>query len=80
MPSYIREIFARFLPRAYRRAVEPEEVNDWVDWVLQAQKEYKLSGFDAVKEGIKAVLCSPGFLFIQEPTGDSEQTTTAHRL
>ena len=71
--SYIREIFARFLPRAYRRAVEPEEVDDWVDWVLQAQKDYELSGFDAVKEGIKAVLCSPGFLFIQEPTGEANK-------
>jgi hypothetical protein len=71
--GYIREIFARFLPRAYRRAVEAEEINDWVDWVLQAQKDFKLSGFDAVKEGIKAVLCSPGFLFIQEPTGDANK-------
>ena len=68
--SYIREIFARFLPRAYRRTVEPGDVNDWVEWVLRVQKEYELSGFDAVKEGIKAVLCSPGFLFIQEPTGE----------
>jgi hypothetical protein len=67
--GYLREIFARFLPRAYRRAVEPEEVNDWVDWVLQVQHEYALSGCDAVKEGVKALLCSPGFLFIQEPTG-----------
>jgi hypothetical protein len=70
---YIREIFSRFLPRAYRRSVEPAEIDDWVDWVLQVQKDYKLSGFDAVKEGIKAVLCSPGFLFIQEPTGDANQ-------
>ena len=41
--------------------------------MLQAQKDYKLSGFDAVKEGIKAVLCSPGFLFIQEPTGEANE-------
>ncbi len=66
--GYIREIFARFLPRAYRRAVEPEALNDWLEWVLKAQKDYSLSGVDAVKEGIKAVLCSPAFLMIQEPT------------
>jgi mono/diheme cytochrome c family protein len=79
---YIREIFARFLPRAYRRAVEPEEVDVWVDWVFRAQKNYELSGFDAVKEGIKAVLCSPGFLFIQEPTGaaNKPQTLTDYEL
>ncbi len=80
--SYIREIFARFLPRAYRRTVEPEEVNDWVDWVFRAQKEYELTGLDAVKEGIKAVLCSPGFLFIQEPTGEANkpQSLTDYEL
>jgi hypothetical protein len=80
--SYIREIFARFLPRAYRRAVGSEEVDDWVSWTLQTQKDYKLSGFDAVKEGVKAILCSPGFLFIQEPTGDvnQPQPLTDHEL
>jgi hypothetical protein len=70
---YIGEIFARFLPRAYRRAVLPEEVNDWVLWVLQAQKAYALSGQGAVKEGVKAVLCSPGFVFVQEPTGTASK-------
>src|ERR1043165_1200995 len=65
----MRESFARFLPRAYRRSVEPEEVADWVEWARKAQADYQLSGIDAVKEGVKAVLCSPEFLFIDEPTG-----------
>ena len=71
--AYIREIFAKFLPRAYRRPLEPEEINDWVAWVLKAQADYQLSGLDAVKEGVKAVLCSPEFLFIEEPTGGAPQ-------
>jgi hypothetical protein len=71
--SYLREILARFLPRAYRRAVEPEEVEDWLTWILRTQKQYQLSGFDAVREVVKAVLCSPDFLFIQEPTGPTNQ-------
>ena len=71
--SYIREMFARFLPRAYRRAVEPEEITHWVRWVLKAQKDFKLSGVEAVNEGVKAVLCSPGFLLIQEPTGSANK-------
>jgi len=80
--GYIGEIFARFLPRAYRRAVEPEEINDWVRWVLKAQKEYQLSGIDAVKEGVKAILCSPGFLLLQEPTGSANkpQPLTGYEL
>lgn len=71
--GYIREIFARFLPRAFRRAVTPAEVDDWVAWVLQAQQDYQLSGVEAVQEGIKAILCSPGFLLMQEPTGGANQ-------
>ena len=71
--SYMREIFARFLPRAYRRAVEPKELDKVVSFVLKAQETYKLSGMDAVKEGVKAVLCSPEFLFIEEPTGKATQ-------
>ena len=71
--GYLREIFAHFLPRAYRRAVEPDEVQDWVDWVLKAQADFELSGVDAVKEGVKAVLCSPEFLLLEESTGEANQ-------
>jgi hypothetical protein len=70
--DYIREIFARFLPRAYRRPVEPKEVDEIVSWVLRTQEENKLSGGQAVAKGVRAVLCSPGFLFIQEPTGKEQ--------
>ena len=71
--TYIREIFARFLPRAYRRAVESQEIDDAVAWVLKDQEENHLSGNEAVIEGVKMVLCSPGFLMIQEPAGDSDK-------
>ncbi len=71
--SYIREIFARFLPRAYRRVVEPQELETVVSYVLKAQKDFKLSGMDAVREGVKAVLCSPDFLMIEEPTRDDNK-------
>jgi hypothetical protein len=75
--QYIHEIFARFLPRAYRRPVEPAEIDFVVAWVLKAQEANKLSGPEAVREGVKMVLCSPDFLLIQEPTGD---TATARKL
>jgi hypothetical protein len=71
--SYIREIFARFLPRAYRRVVEPQELDTVVSFVLKAQKDFKFSGMDAVREGVKAVLCSPDFLMIEEPTRDDNK-------
>jgi hypothetical protein len=69
--SYLREIFARFLPRVYRRPVEPREVDAVVAWVLKTQKANDLSGVDAVREGVKMLLCSPGFLLLQEPAGAS---------
>jgi hypothetical protein len=68
---YIREIFTRFLPRAYRRPVEPREVEAVVAWVQKAQAANSLSGIDAVREGLKMLLCSPGFLLLQEPAGPS---------
>lgn len=67
--QYVRKIFARFLPRAYRRPVQPGELDRVVTWVLEAQKKNKLSGPEAVREGLKMVLCSPAFLLIQEPAG-----------
>jgi hypothetical protein len=80
--QYIQEIFARFLPRAYRRPVELKELDHVVAWVLKAQEANQLSGSDAVREGVKMVLCSPGFLLIQEPTGDlaTPRKLTDHEL
>ncbi|OAI46471.1 hypothetical protein AYO44_11335 [Planctomycetaceae bacterium SCGC AG-212-F19] len=70
---YIRQIFARFLPRAYRRPAEPSELDGLVKWVLNAQQVNNLSGVDAVREGVRAVLCSPKFLIIHEPTGKDDK-------
>src|SRR5262245_9901974 len=80
--AYIREIFARFLPRAYRRPVETKEIDAVVSWVLKAQAANQLSGADAVREGVKMVLCSPGFLLLGEPAGASAapRRLTDHEL
>lgn len=72
--KHIREIFARFLPRAYRRPVEPREIDELVSWVLKVQEANKLSGKEAVANGVRAVLCSPGFVFLQEPTGQAQKS------
>jgi hypothetical protein len=79
---YIREIFARFLPRAYRRPVEVKELNEIVTWVLKAQKTNNLSGIEAVREGVRAVLCSPNFLILQESAGkgDAPRPLTDYEL
>jgi hypothetical protein len=78
----IREIFTRFLPRAYRRPVEPKEIDAVVAWVLKAREAGGLSGLDAIREGLKMVLCSPKFLMLQEPAGTSAapRRLTDHEL
>jgi len=67
--AYAREIFARFLPRAYRRPVTNEEIDAIVAVVKNAQTTGKLSFQEAMRTGLERVLCAPGFLFLGEPAG-----------
>ncbi|MBT6487833.1 MAG: DUF1592 domain-containing protein [Planctomycetaceae bacterium] len=67
--AYVREMFARFLPRAYRRSVTKEEIDSVVSVVKNAQNTSNLSFHDAMRVGLQRVLCAPGFLFLEEPTG-----------
>jgi hypothetical protein len=62
--AYLREIFAKFLPLAYRRTVTPEELDRIVTWTLKTKADRGLSFTQAVREGVKNVLCSPKFLYI----------------
>jgi mono/diheme cytochrome c family protein len=62
--AYLREIFTRLLPLAYRRQVTPEELNRVVNWALKAKADRGLSFTKAVREGVKNVLCSPKFLYL----------------
>ena len=62
--GYVREIFAKFLPLAYRRNVTPEELDRVVNWTLKTKTERSLALAAAVREGVKNVLCSPKFLYL----------------
>jgi hypothetical protein len=62
--AYLREIFTRLLPMAYRRKVTPEELERVVNWTLKAKADRGLSFAKAVREGVKNVLCSPKFLYL----------------
>jgi hypothetical protein len=69
----IRNIFTRFLPRAYRRPVSTAEVEEIVGVITDAQIKGKLSFPEAMRLGLQRVLCAPGFLFLQEPAGANPQ-------
>ena len=71
----MRAISARSSPSFCRGRIggrsSRKKSDDCVVGCSRPRRTYKLSGVDAVKEGVKAVLCSPGFLLIEEPTGDA---------
>jgi hypothetical protein len=63
----IRRIFSEFIPRAFRRPVDAEEVDAVVSNILSAQREFGLSHHETLRYGLQALLVAPGFLMIQEP-------------
>ena len=66
--EYVREIFARFLPLAYRRPVTEQEVAAIVAAVQEAQTTSDVPFLEAMRIGLQRVLCAPGFLFLHEPS------------
>ncbi len=61
-----RQIFARLLPRAYRRPVSPEELTPWLKLTEHALAEGR-PFLEALRVGLQAILCSPDFLMLQTP-------------
>ncbi len=75
--EYIEAIFQRLLPRAFRRPVTSAEVSTIADFVA-AEFAAGESFHDAVRAGLVAVLCSPKFLYLIEPSiNDNAQAATA---
>ncbi|MFN7892103.1 MAG: DUF1592 domain-containing protein [Pirellula sp.] len=70
--AYIREMFARLLPQAYRRPATNEEVDAVVAIVQEARTASNKSLPEAVRVGLQCLLCSPGFVFLHEPTKESQ--------
>jgi hypothetical protein len=78
--AYVREIFERFLLRAYRRPVSGDEIDAIVAVVKDARTKGKQSFHEAMRIGLQRVLCAPGFLFIQEPASDKPRPLNDHEL
>ena len=62
-----RAIFARLLPRAFRRPVSDAEVADVVGLIEAELDRPALNRKTHLKTGVVAMLCSPQFLFLFEP-------------
>ena len=61
-----RQIFARLLPRAFRRPAKEGEVDEFVA-LTEAALAQGRSFIPALRVGLQALLCSPEFLFREEP-------------
>lgn len=77
--DYARKIVTKLLPRVYRRRVTNKEVNEIVGIIGQ---ELQLgSDFEtAIKTGIVAMLCSPKFLYIYEPSAPNTAPRTLNQF
>jgi hypothetical protein len=75
----LRSVFARLLPRAYRRPVEQAEVDKFVRIAASGMRREKIPFFDALRLGLQTMLCAPGFVFIQEPQPSAAATAQGTR-
>ncbi|WP_419189807.1 DUF1592 domain-containing protein [Stieleria marina] len=72
----LREHLVRFMTRAYRRPVKSDEL-DRVLTLIKSRKSGGRNSLQAFGDGIKAVLCSPSFLYLDE---GERKTLSNHAL
>lgn len=73
------KILKKFVPRAFRRPVEMPELQPFVD-LAKAQLAAGETFEAAIRASLKAVLCSPEFLFLKETQGKLDDWSLASRL
>ena len=77
-----KALLERFLSRAFRRPVDEETLQSYLD-LVETQLNTGTSFHNAIHFGLKAALCSPDFLYLQEPSengGDLDDFQLASRL
>jgi len=77
--NYARQILQRLMPRAYRRAVEPAEMEPILR-LIQQELDHKQTFNQALRAGLTAVLTSPNFLYLQEPSGPQTRPLNDYEL
>lgn len=64
--TYTEEVLSQFMQRAFRRSLNPGELNRYMDFWRSIKDDFN-SYEDGVKEVLVAVLCSPNFIYLFEP-------------
>lgn len=70
--AYAAEILQPFMKRAFRRPVEPPEVERMVAFFKTIRPEFP-SFEEAMRETLAMVLIRPDFLYLMEPAGDKKR-------
>jgi hypothetical protein len=74
-----RTIFSKLLPRAFRRPVVEEEVETYVA-LTSAALDAGRPFMESLRVGLQAMLCSPEFLFREEPAAGDATQISQHAL
>src|SRR5262249_41175968 len=78
-----RDVLTRFVPRAFRRSATANQIDRYQQLVRQLLDRGETFE-SALRAGLRAVLCSPEFLFLNEPlvalTGQINDYAIASRL
>ena len=74
-----RAILERFASRAYRRPAQPGEIAPLLA-LVNARAESGDRPLEAIKTGLRAILSSPSFLYLNEGDGPLDNATLASRL
>lgn len=77
--EYAREVIEKFMPRAYRRPVSADEVARMHDLFIKLRTSAG-SFEEAMIDTLSAVLSSPGFLLLAEPSANRETAEKARKL
>lgn len=68
----IRELITDFSAKAYRRPVADREVDGIMEFV-ENRVDDGAKPFQAYKDALKRILCSPSFLFLHEPSESGQE-------
>ncbi|HVE38546.1 MAG TPA: DUF1592 domain-containing protein [Planctomycetota bacterium] len=74
-----RAIFTRLLPEAFRRTTAPGDAEPFVRLTRDALERGR-SFKEALRVGLKAMLCAPEFLFLEAPSRANAELALAARL
>jgi hypothetical protein len=72
----MREHLTRFASQAYRRPARTDEIDRLMELIAR-RLEAGRSAMEAYRDGLAAVLCAPGFLYLDEP---GEKKLSPHAL